>query len=143
MMLFDDGFANADKFLNSLTEKLRNNAPGSLHLLYLNDFYIPQSFVLEEICNNLMNLNSAIVQETKHFSSNRTSIQIHNPISYNTLRAANEAYPGRGKEVEAQRWEYIRQEAENNVTIDFLFMAGMLDILDALKAKFDKVDNFK
>jgi hypothetical protein len=60
MVLFDDGFANGKQFLDSLDANLRAVAPGALHLLFVNDMYIPQSFILTEICNNLEGLASEI-----------------------------------------------------------------------------------
>lgn len=140
MVLFDDGFANGKQFLDSLEANLREVTPGALHLLFVNDMYIPQSFILTEICNNLENLASEIkTAQGQLLSANRTAVQLHNPISYNTLRTANEKFPGEANE--AQRWEWVGEQARTNVTIDLVFMAGMLDIIDALKAKLDQVDN--
>lgn len=139
MVLFDDGFANGQKFLDTMMQNLRAVAPGALHLLLVNDLYIPQSFILTEICNNLEQLASAISNEQARISANRASLQLHNPISYNTLRAANEQFPG--EENEERRWNWVGDQARDSVTISFTFMAGMLDIIDALKAKLDQVDN--
>lgn len=140
MVLFDDGFANGKQFLDSLDANLRAVAPGALHLLFVNDMYIPQSFILTEICNNLEGLASEIkTAQGQLLNSNRTSIQLHNPISYNTLREANRKFPGENNE--AQRWEWVAEQARGSVTINLTFMAGMLDIIDALKAKLDQVDN--
>ena len=56
MMLFDDGFANCEAFLQKMQEELHTDkavSGGSLHLLYLNGVYIPQSLLLTKIIDNL------------------------------------------------------------------------------------------
>lgn len=141
MVLFDDGFANGKRFLQQLSNELRAVAPGALHLIFVNDMYYPQSFILTEICNNLEQLESEITktQNIYYHGANRTYVVLNNPLNYNVLKKANEKHPG--SENEAARWEDIGEYARDKVTIDLFFMAGMLDVLDALKQKLGNVDN--
>ena len=76
MMLFDDGFANAENFLEKMKEELylqpNDSLPtgGSLHLLYLNNIYIPQSYVLFSIIDGLKVIYNDIVKTTDFNSKN-------------------------------------------------------------------------
>jgi len=128
MVLFDDGFANAKNFLESLSENVRAAAPGALHLIFVNDLYFPQSYILTEICNNLELVAKDITEKQRSIIYNNasTKIELHNPISYNTLRAAQQYSSPE------ERWNYVKSEAESKVTINLVFMAGMLDIIQGL-----------
>ena len=62
MMMFDDGFANAKAFLEQMSSELHMNLePRTVHLLYLNGIYIPQSYALQMIVDRLIPIINDIV----------------------------------------------------------------------------------
>jgi len=109
MMLFDDGFANAENFLEKMKEELylqlNDSLPtgGSLHLLYLNNIYIPQSYVLFSIIDGLKVIYNDIVKTANFNSKNsilkssKNSLEIYNPLNYSYLKEVedNNKYPTR------------------------------------------------
>ena len=148
MMLFDDGFANAENFLEKMKEELylqlNDSLPtgGSLHLLYLNNIYIPQSYVLFSIIDGLKVIYNDIVKTANFNSKNsilkssKNSLEIYNPLNYSYLKEVedNNKYPTR-----PEKWNQMSQIAQNEVKIHFLFMAGMLDILSNLEEVFKNI----
>ena len=141
MLLFDDGFANAKEFLEKMKDQIKgikfaSKYNGSVHLLYLNGVYIPQSFLLNTIIKNLEQVVQNIELNQINRNQNQTNrLELINPMSKKYLDMAIEEYPS--EEQQFERWQYVRGEAEENVTISFFFMAGMLDILEALEKSFN------
>ena len=133
MMLFDDGFANCENFINRLVSEFQlSNAKelptgGSVHILYLNNIYMPQSYILFNVIDQLKKIQADLNGDVFEPSEAQNSLYLNNPMSESML-----------KEVEnlptpAERWNAISSYAQENVTIHFLFMAGMLDILQSLE----------
>lgn len=139
MMLFDDGFANGEKFLEQMKQLFFNiSGPKQVHLLLLNQKYYPFSFILQQILNNLLQVYEDI-----------TNIITYNPeqlITKNYLQITNNMYlpsdtewseikPGNS----AERWNWVSEKAQDTVTITFMFMGGILDILEKLKSAFTDI----
>lgn len=139
MMLFDDGFANGEKFLEQMKQLFFNiSGPKQAHLLLLNQKYYPFSFILQQILNNLLQMYNDI-----------TDIITYNPeqlITKNYLYITNNMYlpsdtewseikPGNS----AERWNWVSEKAQDTVTITFMFMGGILDILEKLKNAFTDI----
>lgn len=138
MMLFDDGFANAEKFLEYMKKTLfMNDAPKVVHLLHLNSTYIPQSFILFNIYDNLLEVYSDIItfhDNTKNGEIGKTKVRNQLYIN-NNITEENLTIP---EGPSAERWNYVSNEAQKEVTIQYLFMAGMLDILEELEKAFEQ-----
>lgn len=136
MMLFDDGFANGENFLQSIKEQF-SNSPSALHLLRLDSLYFPQSYILRNICENLRVVYNDIQESYNRITSEKisTSLQLDNPLTMGLLASV----PNKKKQV--TRWNQVRKQAEKQVKINLLFMAGMLDIIDSLKTKLENAVN--
>jgi len=52
-MVFDQGFGEANTYLKNMEKVIENIVPKNLNLYLLNQAYIPASFVLETIYQNL------------------------------------------------------------------------------------------
>ena len=144
MMLFDDGFANAEAFLqrmaNELEVKNASELPtgGSLHLLQLNGIYIPYSYVLTNIIEHLKRVYNDILtknEPTKNLTGDkqRSTLEIYNSLSYATLKPIEEDITLSSS---AEKWNAMAQVASDKVKIHFLFMSGMLDIMEDLEESF-------
>jgi len=144
MMLFDDGFANAEAYLQRMKDELNLNesetlpSGGSLHLLYLNNIYVPQSYVLFNIINQLKNIYNDIITNIEFnnpvlVDTNKNSLELYNPLSIQTLQNIenNSNYP-----TPASKWNEVSRIAQDNVKIHFMFMAGMLDLMAELEKSF-------
>ena len=136
MMLFDDGFANCEAFLQKMQEELHTDkavSGGSLHLLYLNGVYIPQSLLLTKIIDNLKIVYSEMlnINVEKISQNNQNKLVLNNPLNYKVYEDIRNQY-----QTSAERWEAISLYAQDNVKISFMFMAGMLDILDDIAESF-------
>ena len=144
MMLFDDGFANAQAYLERMKQELQvkdvKELPtgGSLHLLNLNGIYVPQSYVLFSIIEQLKRVYANILTETSvsNITSEKTknSLELSNPMNNSILeeiRNDKENYP-----TTASQWNAVSQYAQSTVTIHFMFMGGMLDIMQQLEKSF-------
>lgn len=136
MMLFDDGFANCENFLEKMQNELHTDkavSGGSLHLLYLNGVYIPQSLLLTKIIDNLKIVYSEIlnINIEKIAQNNQNKLVLNNPLSNKIYEEIKGQY-----QTSAERWEAVSLYAQDNVKISFMFMAGMLDILDGIADSF-------
>lgn len=138
MMLFDDGFANAEKFLEYMKKTLfMHDAPKVVHLLHLNTTYIPQSFILFNIYDNLLEVYSDIItfhDSTKNGEIGKTKVRNKLYIN-NNITEENLTIPEGSS---AERWNYVSNKAQEEVTIQYLFMAGMLDILEEIEKAFEQ-----
>ena len=139
MMLFDDGFTAGQTFLNEAKSVLESDVPGTMHLLLLNNVYMPQSYVLQNIYENLVEVYGKMNDTFKDLSSGKritstkvkSEIYLNNPMNYSNL---NKVYQ---EETSMQeKWNKVSAEAQSSVKISFFFMAGMLDILEGLQAAF-------
>lgn len=131
LMLFDDGFANAKEFLEEMKKLFfQTSGPRQVHLLLLNGTYYLFSFMLQQIYNNLSSIYQDIVEKTS---------DPENIITQNYLYVANNITLPTSWDSDttaAQRWNYISQQAQDNVTITFMFMGGILDILQKIADAF-------
>ena len=146
MMLFDDGFANAENFLKNVSSKLK---PGTsfgktVHLLVLNGVYVPQSFLLKRIVNQLKIIQKDILLKNKELNTNpekllekgKDQLVLSNPLTGLSL---TDIYldPETKEKNKAYRWNKMSAQAQESVTISFLFMSGMLDIMEQLASAFN------
>ena len=145
MMLFDDGFANCEAFLEKMKGDLLDNhhlakelpGVGVMHLLYLNGVYIPQSYILFNIVEKLEEIYKDILEDTapERLTSKKSNnyLVVINPLNNKQLEDVNEEY----KESSQERWNIMAQIANSEVKIKFMFMAGMLDVLQGVLKVFN------
>ena len=60
MMLFDDGFTSGTEFLELVKNELESFSMPSIHLILVDNFYFPQSYILQNIYENLLKVYSDI-----------------------------------------------------------------------------------
>ena len=129
--IFDEGFANTKPMLDFYKKIFKKTkGPGHLHLYHVMNLYVPASYVLQNIYENLIKLTQSITERM-------TSEKVHSSIEiFNNIDYAN--YQGQlDGEDSAYKWNYMSKEAENNVKIHVLFLAGILDILENLQPIFN------
>lgn len=135
MIMFDDGFTAANKFLEDIKKEFGfNMAP--LHLYRLNGKFIPASYIYSSIYNNLLNVYQDLTQETtiKNVQSYGNKVVITNNITENIIQ---QKVP---YDVFLQeRWDIVANEAPSEVSITFTFMAGLLDIFEAIPKAFNQI----
>ena len=138
MMLFDDGFTAGKTFLDQVSKQFGQSAiPGTMHLLVLNNIYIPQSYLLMNIYENLvavyadLNNNFKAIEKRQTSSKVKSSLVLNNQISYSDLFSVY-----RDQTSMQQKWDDMSDLATSTVSISFFFMAGMLDILESLQSAF-------
>lgn len=131
MMLFDDGFTSGTEFLELVKNELESFSMPSIHLILVDNFYFPQSYILQNIYENLLKVYSDIQSKLKELfdapqmtTGVRAQLSLHNDINSNILE---QMYSKGG-----DPWENMSNYAEKNVTISYFFMAGMIDILQDL-----------
>ena len=138
MMLFDDGFANGKKFLETMENELK--APASsfgttMHLLTLNGIYIPQSYLLQSIVNNLRTMVNDVMNNLQSsrdtLDTTKNRLYLDNPLSYKDLENLGDDWPNT-----RVKWQAMSELAQEKVHINFLFMGGMLDIMQELENAF-------
>ena len=57
LAMFDEGFTVTENYLEKIKSELKSDffsGPKTLHLYYLNNLYVPESFILTTIYNNLL-----------------------------------------------------------------------------------------
>lgn len=135
MLMFDEGFANTIPFLDKMKEAFGEAAPKIVHLYHLNGAYIPASYVLQNIYENLATVIKDIndIAPNKRITSSKVSsrLEIINNVTENSLP---EKYQNANQK---QNWNKYSQYAQDEVTIHFLFMAGILDIFEQLGQAFE------
>lgn len=139
MMLFDDGFANGEKFLEQMKQLFFNiSGPKQAHLLLLDQKYYPFSFVLQQILNNLLQVYDDITNIITYNPEQlitKNYLQITNNMALPSDTEWNKIKPGNS----AERWNWVSEKAQDTVTITFMFMGGMLDILEKLESAFTNI----
>lgn len=128
LIMFDDSFAASDTFLQGLLDEFRGQR--IVNLYRINTFYVPASYILEEIYNNLVkiyqDLNSQINTLNQH---NR--VTIINNVEYSEEIAKGDTPQARA--------EAMSSYTQSNIDIQFSFMGGLLDVLENLP----KITNIK
>lgn len=128
MLMFDDGFTNAEAFLSSVKQDF-GFAMAPLHLYRLQGRIVPASYIYSAIYNNLCQVYQQLEVETSlnTLKSSRCSVNIINSAS-----TADIATEGTLQE----RWDKTASNVSSKVSITFSFMAGLLDIFNAIPQAF-------
>ena len=127
-------FNEATIELKQLQEQIKGkmsteNNPKFLHLYGLNSIYYPGSYVLTQIKNNLdpiFNELSTITQKQEH-----QNIKLVNPINENIIPNK------RGNLTDVHPWQTVRDIAKNEVSLNIVFLAGLIDVLKNLTNKIN------
>lgn len=121
LIMFDDSFAASDKFLNELLDEFKGQR--IVNLYRLNTFYVPASFILNEIYTNLTKIYTEL-------NSQFNTLDQHNRVTIiNNTEYSKDIAKGKTPE---QRAEAISKYVLSNIDIRFSFMGGLLDTLKNL-----------
>lgn len=127
LMVFDEGAGSAIKYLNNMEKDIKAILPKNLNLYFLNQTYVPASYILETICNNLkLFYNYEITNNAETFKERNKVIITNNAVEPDSY----------GDDIIAS-FQSIADETWNNINIQFVFMAGMLDIFSNLGKAFN------
>ena len=134
MAMFDEGFSNTQPILDLYKKYFGENSPGRIHLYHVNSLYIPASYVLQNIYENIAKLIQAISVEQTNLTSNKvnSSVALINNITYDSMQSQF-----KDGMTSPERWSFVSKTAENEVKLHILFLAGILDILEQLPNAFD------
>lgn len=130
LIMFDEGFSFGSKYINDVKAQLNIDfaGPKTLTLYYLNQTYIPGSYILYNIYENLKAFYNKLPTEEQKVKK-RNRVVITNNASVDNIVYSSNLQDAFSKTAAA---------AEKNIKIQFLFMAGMLDILDSLSEIFNQ-----
>ncbi len=121
LIMFDDSFAASDTFLQGLLDEFRGQK--IVNLYRINTFYVPASYILEEIHSNLVKIYQDL-------SSEINTLDQHNRVTIiNNVEYSEEIAKG---DTPQARAEAMSSYAQSNIDIQFSFMGGLLDVLENL-----------
>lgn len=125
LMVFDEGQGNALAFLNKQEQDILNILPKNLNLYFLNGAYIPSSYILETIADNLEQFYQQEIDEQI------SNIKLTNQVVITNVPQIEVIMPDLVMEYQETAKQVLEQ-----TDIQFIFMAGMLDIFKNLKKAF-------
>lgn len=125
LMMFDEGYGEAIPYLEQMESKIAALMPKNLNLYALNQAYVPASYVLETIQQQLSKFYKTQLSEDVEEWTNTNRVVITND--------ATEALISREGTLE-ERFSSTAGAVESQISIQFLFMAGMLDIFKNLES---------
>ena len=127
MLLFDDAGEEA-LYIQHQAEENYTGSSRFLHLYHLNDFYFPSSYILQLTYNGLMKAYNILEQEFQDHINKNTGvstaqsqgaiIKIENKVSEPSAGITN--------------WESFFSDNSKNVSVNIVFLAGLLDIIQLL-----------
>ena len=125
MLLFDDAGEQALYIRSQLDEKIPKGSSRFLHLYHLNDFYFPSSYILQLTYNGLIKaynmLNTAAADFAREASTQSNSRGARISIINNVSKPSSDV-----------SWEDHFNNNKGNVSVNIVFLAGLLDIVQIL-----------
>ena len=133
LIMFEQSFSSTQNFIDKTTNTLLQSFT-PVELYRLNTAYVPASYILETIYQNLIPITSNIQTSIniKKSSQNKVVISPHG------LTRPIAKYEGKQINLANERWEETAQTAKDETKISFLFMAGMIDIMKGILRAFSK-----
>lgn len=126
LIVFDEGMGNAQQYLTKMEPEIQKILPKNLNLYFLNSTYIPASYIIESIAQNLEAFYEHELNENIEALSNRNRVIISNvPEMY--VYSSNNIITD---------FELTSQAVLNATNIQFVFMSGMLSIFQNLATAF-------
>ena len=137
MILFDEGFTASQNFLNNMKQEF-GFAPSIVHLFNLQGgHFVPASFVYNSIYNNLLSAYSDIASniDIKNINTGNVTNEIH--IINNITEKDKPDWKIMPKAQD--RWDTVASKATDskNIDIKITFLAGILDMFEAIPKAFD------
>lgn len=138
-MLFDEGGAET-MIINDLLNKSKIQAthasPKILHLYQVNGIYVPGSYVLAQIRDNLSQCISFIDQIAEP-DYKGAGVRIVNKMNESMI--PNRTAAGI---TDTKPWETIASKANSNVSIEIFFLANLLDIVNQINKVMSGIQFF-
>ena len=128
LMVFDEGFGEAIPYLENMEASIEALMPKNLNLYLLNEAYVPASYIITSIQTNLSKFyNQELTEGYEEFTSRNRVIITNN--------ASEALVPKTGSLQE--RFEATAAAAWSQIDIQFIFMAGMLEVFQNLGSVFN------
>lgn len=128
LITFDDGFTLLQNYIESFKDEFHTT---KMLLYNLQGKFIPASYVLFAVYNNLQKIYGNIEQELYSISKDTNKVLITNTIDYLDI-------PDYYIVPNAQdRWNIVSELIKSKTLIKMEFMAGLLDIFKQLPNAFD------
>ena len=128
LMMFDAGCGEAIPYLDKMPNTIKNLMPKNLNLYQLNGAYIPASYVLYTIYENL-----------NEFYHNEYMNSVGDFVGKNRVTISNVpqiSYTGEDDVSLITQFQTVSEQVLEATHIQFMFMAGMLDIFSNLSKVF-------
>ena len=130
MIMFDDGFTNIETFFSSVKQEFGfGMAP--LNLYRLQGRIVPASYIYSNIYNKLCETFKQLEVETSLQTLSTSSCKV---TITNKATIADISHTGTRQE----RWDQTAKNVENKISINFSFMAGLLDIFNKIPEAFNQ-----
>ena len=125
LAMFDEGFTNTDKMLDYITEQFgSNNTPKTMQLYQFETLYLPASYLLMNIYENLAELRNMITQEVRMTFKQNNTIEFSNFVEREDVQEH--------LSTAAERWTDISKVAQSSTSMHVLLLAGLLDLFEHL-----------
>ena len=129
LLMFDEGFANSEKFLEKVATELEGfQGQRAVHIYRVSNTYAPASFILDKIAKNLWQVYFDALADTEpNNMKQQNKVTIINNVTEDVI-PSSESMPK-----PSDRWESVSATTMSSVKITFSFMGGLLDILENFK----------
>ena len=130
LMMFDEGFSSVPGYIETWKNSLFGTSVRGIELYALNGVYVPSSYILETVYQNLLGVYSQLTQDFKttadlvEHSNNKVIIKEHGLTPHDNNRFKTP--------LAQDRWKKMGKAAAAATSIQFIFMSGMLDIVEKL-----------
>ena len=131
LIMFDEGFTFGSSYVKQMQHELQKmdfTGPKTLTLYYLNQVYVPGSYILYNIQESLKEFYNNLPAEKQKTKKRNRVVITNNATPDNIVHG----------ETLQETFTMTAQAVEKNIKIQFLFMAGMLDILSNLQKTFSQ-----
>lgn len=132
--LFNEGGAELQLLKEQLKTKIKNPTNTIMHLYKMNGIYYPGSFVLKQVLKNLIPFMDVINNVNEKITNK--NVMIYNPVSEKIV--PNRSYSENKNDTNP--WQTVSEKVSHGVKIKVLFLAGLLDIVQELNAKFASIE---
>lgn len=134
--LFNEGGAEVkmiQELISETQEHTTETTPQIMHLYHLNGAYYPGSFVLNQALNGVAAV-IAELENAQNVANHNSNIKILNGIGPSILPNKRGLEPS-----DTHPWETVRNTALKSVSINIVFLAGLIDILNNINNKIKEI----
>ena len=128
LMVFDQGLGEAQAYLENMESMVDALMPKDLNLYFLNQGYVPASYIITSIYTNLSAFYNQELNDGYEEFMTRNRVLIINNASENLIPKTGTLQ---------DKFEATAAAAWSQIDIQFIFMAGMLEIFQNLGTVFN------